>query len=262
MLISREIRCIVRDIEGHTKSLLPIFREKIIRADRDAIKESMTSNDRVRVFYKRGRLKIRSHFIGFEPLKNSKDKGYVLYPGAFVEAKAYAPIARHLANLGYYAAIATPPFKLSFFDGDLFDTVKKYWQEKVSSWVLSGHSAGGVVACVYANNEGDSNESLKAIVLLASYPFDSPVLSADLSDNNYIVQSIYGTLDGLTTVEEIDNSKKLLPPGTTYVPIEGGNHTQFYYAKELQDGDNNPEISREMQQEIIRASIVEILNKV
>ena len=39
--------------------------------------------------------------------------------------------------------------------------------------------------------------------------------------------SIYGTRDGLVSVEDIENSQLLLPPATEFVAIEGGNHAQF-----------------------------------
>jgi len=47
-----------------------------------------------------------------------------------------------------------------------------------------------------------------------------------------------------------------LPADTVFVPIQGGNHTQFgYYGNgtELQKGDNPADISRDAQQQIVDA---------
>ncbi|NEP12108.1 MAG: alpha/beta hydrolase [Symploca sp. SIO2C1] len=258
MSITKDISSTFRDIRGYAKAYTPLFPEELVTADSDAIKAAMTSSDKVRVFRKRNWL-FRSLFIGFEPLVNQIQIGFILYPGAFVEPKAYAPIARVMADQGYYAAVTTPPLELSLLDVDLADEVKHYWRNKVDVWTLSGHSLGGVVAAAYANDHFQPEYKLKGLVMLASYPSDNPILDGDVSDDPFKVASIYGTVDGLTTVDEIEEHKCLLPSTTTYIPIQGGNHTQFYYGKKLQKGDNPAEISRNQQQEIIRQQILKVL---
>ena len=58
--------------------------------------------------------------------------------------------------------------------------------------------------------------------------------------------SIYGTLDGLATVDKIEASRPLLPLTARLVAVEGGNHAQFgWYG--AQSGDNPAIISREKQ---------------
>ena len=255
MSIIKDINFSLRDLAGYSKAYIPLFSEELVTADIDAVKEAMTSSERVRVFRKRNWL-FRSLFIGFQPLVNQIQKGLILYPGAFVAPKAYSPITRTLAEHGYYAAITTPPLELSVTDIDLADDVKRFWRNEVDVWTLAGHSLGGVVAAAYANEHIKPEEELRGLVMLASYPSKrSGFLNGD-------VTSIYGTVDGLTTLDEIEKAKPLLPPTTKYVPIEGGNHTQFYYANKLQKGDNQPEISREKQQQIIRQNILMVLESI
>lgn len=262
MSIIKDINLSLRDLAGYSKAYIPLFSEELCTADIEAVKEAMTSSDQVRVFRKRNWL-FRSLFIGFEPLVNNKQKGFILYPGAFVPPEAYAPITKALAELGYYAAVTTPPLELSLTDVDLADDVKSFWRNQVSVWALAGHSLGGVVAAAYANDHFNPEDKLRGLVMLASYPSDrSGFLDGDVSDDPFTVTSIYGTVDGLTTLDEIEHSKPLLPPKTKYVSIEGGNHTQFYYANKLQKADNPPEISREKQQEIIRQNILMLLESI
>ncbi len=262
MSIVKDINVSLRDIVGYSKAYIPLFSEELFTADIDAVKEAMTSSDKVRVFRLRNWL-FRSLFIGFEPLVNPIRKGLILYPGAFVAPKAYSPIARALADRGYYAAVTIPPLELSLTDVDLADDVKRFWRNEVDVWTLAGHSLGGVVAAAYANDHFKPEDKLRGLVMLASYPSErSGFLDGDVSDDPFTVTSIYGTVDGLTTLDEIEKAKPLLPPTTKYVPIEGGNHTQFYYANKLQKGDNPPEISREKQQEIIRQNILMMLESI
>ena len=119
--------------------------------DNEAVNAAMKSSDSVKVFTHRrlfGKVG-RSLFIGFEPLgDNAKGVGYILYPGAFCEAEAYAPIARAMADEGYHVAILTPPMSLAITDllFNLTAEVFDHWKKNVSKWVVGGHSLGGVVA--------------------------------------------------------------------------------------------------------------------
>ena len=259
MKIIKAINASIRDLISYSKAYLPLFREELITADSDAVSQAMTSSPRVRVYVKRNWL-FRSLFIAFEPLGAQIPKGFILYPGAFIAPDAYSPLARALAEQGYYTAITTPPLDLSLTDLDLADDVKRFWSQVVDLWTISGHSLGGVVAAAYSNERVQPESRIKGLVMLASYPSDHPrFLDGDLSDDPFVVSSIYGTVDGLTTVNEIELAKPLLPSTTKYVAIEGGNHTQFYYGDKLQKGDNPAEITLEKQQEIILQSILTLL---
>jgi hypothetical protein len=74
------------------------------------------------------------------------------------------------------------------------------------------------------------------------------------------VTSIFATLDGLATVEKIENSRRLLPSTTEWVAIDGGNHAQFgWYGP--QSGDNSATISREEQQRQVVAATAQLLER-
>lgn len=256
----------IRQEEAEVKSL---FGLEIIRRpakDNAIVNDAMESTEDVKVFRHR-RLKIgRTLFFGFEPLKNVKNVGLILYPGTLVDVKAYAPIAKFLAENGYHAVLATPPFSLTVADIDLADDVINFgWKDEVKTWAITGHSQGGALACTYAKrNQGTK---LKGVVLLAAYAGDSSSsLEGDLSETDYKVVSIYGSVDGIALYEDVvvEGAKKL-PPSTKFVKIEGGNHTQFSYVAKLQEGrgktDGEATISLEGQQKIICDTLLEHLSE-
>ena len=64
---------------------------------------------------------------------------------------------------------------------------------------------------------------MQGLILWAAYP----AVNDDLTNAEMFSMSIFGTLDGLTTPQDIDESRHLLPKNTNWVPLEGGNHAQF-----------------------------------
>jgi hypothetical protein len=184
----------------------------------------------------------------FEPKNTTPTKGFIFYPGAFVDPRAYSPAMHKLAALGYLAAIVPMPFDMAILGSwratrviDSFPTIQ--------AWAIGGHSLGGVMACSYTKD--DKKGVIKGVSLWASYPSSS----YSLVNKDVKVVSISGTKDGLSTPAKIDASHADLPTDTVFVPIQGGNHTQFgYYGNDetfLQPGDNPADISREVQQQAI-----------
>jgi pimeloyl-ACP methyl ester carboxylesterase len=90
----------------------------------------------------------------------------------------------------------------------------------VAHWAIGGHSLGGAMAARFVP---EHRASAEGPVLWAAYAADN----SDLAGQDLAVASIYGTPDGLATVEEINASRPLLPADTRWVAIEGGNHAQF-----------------------------------
>ena len=175
----------------------------------------------------------------FHPVGQTPGAGVVIYPGGRVDPRAYAPIARALANEGYLAFIVPMPLNLAVFDpGAAAEVIAAY--PEITTWLVGGHSLGGAMAANFARkNPG----LLDGLFLWAAYPAESD----DLSGQDLQVVSIYGTLDGLMTSAEVEASSALLPVNTIWVPIEGGNHAQFGWYGD-QPGDNPATISREDQQ--------------
>jgi pimeloyl-ACP methyl ester carboxylesterase len=122
---------------------------------------------------------------------------------------------------------------------------------EISTWILAGHSLGGATAGIFAeNNPG----RVDALILWDSYPPDS----ADLSDNDLAVLSIYGTTDGFPNTDNFDEKRGLLPSNTEFVAIEGASHAQFGdYGP--QKGDVVPSLSLADQHQQVFEVILEFI---
>jgi dienelactone hydrolase len=190
---------------------------------------------------------INDRWLVFSPAGGKVVTGLILYPGGRVDPRSYAPAARKIAAQGYLVVVVPMPLNLAVFSPNAADEVIEAFSG-VSVWAIGGHSLGGSMAARYAYGYPSQ---VQGLVLWASYP-DA---SNDLSDRDLQATSVYGTLDGLATPEKIAASRALLPPTTTWVAIEGGNHAQFgWYGS--QSGDNPAAIGREEQQEqIVRATL-------
>ncbi|MEF8835316.1 MAG: alpha/beta family hydrolase [Candidatus Thermoplasmatota archaeon] len=185
----------------------------------------------------------------FEPVGEEPEVGFIIYPGARVDPRSYAPAAREIASEGSFVVIEPMRLNLAVFSADAAEEVMEEYPE-VERWVVGGHSLGGAMAARFA-----SQEDVDGLVLWASYPPD------DLSDSEIPALSIYAELDGLTTVEDVEDTKDKMPPETRYVMIEGGNHAQFgWYGS--QRGDNEAEITREVQQSIVVEETVKFLRRI
>jgi hypothetical protein len=192
-------------------------------------------------------------WITFTPQDMQTSTGFILYPGGLVEAQAYAPAARAIAEAGYLVVVTPMPLNLAVFNsGAAADVIAAH--PEIMNWAIGGHSLGGSMAASFA----DQNINyIDGLVLWASYPAESN----DLSGKPILVTSIYGTLDGVATPEQVLASEPLLPQETVWVPIEGGNHAQFgWYGP--QDGDNPAEISRKEQQNQTVKSTLTLLSKI
>jgi hypothetical protein len=189
-------------------------------------------------------------WITFTPQDQAPSTGFIFYPGGLVEAEAYAPAAREIAENGYLVVITPMPLHLAVLNSGAAAEVMAAHPE-IENWAIGGHSLGGSMAAAFT----DQNPDIDGLVFWAAYPADSN----DLSAQEISVSSIYGTSDGLATPEKVLAAKPLLPADTTWVPIAGGNHAQFgWYG--VQDGDNPATISREEQQsQIVEATLALLL---
>ncbi len=72
--------------------------------------------------------------------------------------------------------------------------------------------------------------------------------------------SVIASNDGIAPPDRVLSNKGLLPEHTTWVEIEGGNHSQFgHYGHQLFDGEAT--VSREAQQAATRSALLEALVK-
>lgn len=186
-------------------------------------------------------------WLTFTPAGAAPTTGFIFYPGGRVDARSYAPAARAIAAQGYLVVIVPVPLNLAVFNPDAAAAVIAAHPE-IGQWAIGGHSLGGAMAANFAYTHPDA---VQGLVLWAAYPAGSN----SLADRALAVASIYGTLDGLATQDNIDASRALLPADTRYVPIEGGNHAQMgWYGP--QGGDGVASISREAQQaQVVDATV-------
>ncbi len=184
-------------------------------------------------------VRVEDDAYAIQPEGSAAHVGVILYPGGRVDYRSYAPLAREIASRGYLVVVPRVTLNLAVLDANRADDIIAAHPD-VLAWAVGGHSLGGAMAASYA--EGHA-ETVNALVLLAAYPASS----TDLSDNDLMVTSIFGTLDGVLSSDSLEASVDLLPSSTSFVPIEGGNHAQFgSYGP--QPGDNPASISAEDQQ--------------
>ncbi|MBU0936845.1 MAG: alpha/beta hydrolase [Spirochaetes bacterium] len=186
----------------------------------------------------------------FSPLPPT-GRGFILYPGAQVVPSAYAVVGRALAELGYHTYILKMPFNLAVLDSNAATAIIRD-NPQITEWLIGGHSLGGAMAADYVYK---NPQAVDGLVLFAAWP----VPDHSLADRDLPMLSVYGQLDGLATVAEIDESRSRLPPHTKYVQIDGGNHAQFG-SYGLQKGDLAATINKEEQFRLIKAALQAFIN--
>jgi hypothetical protein len=192
-------------------------------------------------------------WIEFIPTSTTPTEAFVIYPGGGVDARAYAPPAREIANKGYLTIIVPMPGKFALDGSDRIDNVRAAHPE-ITRWYLGGHSLGGVAA---TNYETENPGNAAGLILWAAYG----AIESDLSDSSALVTVIHGTEDGLATVQDVEVGKEYLPKTTTkYILLEGANHAQFGYYGE-QAGDGEATITKEDQQELLVKFTLEALER-
>ncbi|MFS0712687.1 alpha/beta hydrolase [Microbacterium sp. 2P01SA-2] len=175
-----------------------------------------------------------------EPAAGPAEVGLVFVPGAKVQAEAYAAIlANVVADDDVTVVITRPWLNLAFFDPRPLSSFTEL-APGVDTWLVGGHSLGGVRACQLA---ADAD----GLVLFGSY------CATDLSASGLPVLSLSGSEDGLTTPQKVDDNRHLLPADATFVELAGASHASFGdYGP--QAGDGTPSIpDPEMRAEVTAA---------
>ncbi|MCR2793709.1 alpha/beta hydrolase [Microbacterium sp. zg.Y625] len=179
--------------------------------------------------------------IVLSPADGDSDTGLVFIPGAKVGPWAYAALlAGAVAENDLTVVITKPWLNLAFFDPRPLDTFTEP-EPDVDTWIVGGHSLGGVRACQLADDAD-------ALVLFASY------CATDLSDADLAVLSLAGTQDGLSTPQKIADARGLLPDDAELVEIDGASHASFGdYGP--QAGDGEPTIGDEEMRALVTAEL-------
>lgn len=128
------------------------------------------------------------------------------------------------------------PCNLAVLDIDAADGIQEQYPD-IQEWYIGGHSLGGSMAASYLSEHTNDYEGL---ILLGSYS------TADISNTNLNVLSIFGSEDKVLNHEKYDENISNLPEDFTEVVINGGCHAYFgMYG--TQDGDGTPTIRCEEQ---------------
>lgn len=172
--------------------------------------------------------------------------GFIFYPGGKVDHKAYIPLMESLASEGILCVLTEMPFRLAVFDLDAAKGIQEQYPQ-IENWYIGGHSLGGAMAASYLS---ECSEEYRGLILLGSYS------TADFSESDISVLSIYGSEDQVLNQEKYEECKVNLPEDFTEVVIDGGCHAYFgMYG--LQDGDGTATITNEEQIRITADAIVE-----
>lgn len=198
-------------------------------------------------------------YIHFQPNGNQQATGFIFLPGGMVAPEAYAPMSRAISEQGFNVFILKLPFGSAPLDSHEADVMQQALKiidanASIQYWIVGGHSRGAAIASRFASLHAESFDGL--ILIGTSHPKEDVF---NLSDTTLAVTKIYATNDGLASMEEVKANAQYLPKDTTWILIDGGNHSQFgYYGSQL--GDNAATISREQQQELTGDAILFALN--
>ena len=172
----------------------------------------------------------------------SEEQALIFYPGAKVEAGAYAPLMYERAEQWGDCFFVKMPLNMAILDYEAADSIRNEYH--YSRWYIAGHSLGGTSAALYAS---EHETDLNGLFLLAAY-------STKPLENDIMTCSIYGDQDLVLNKKEYENNRENLPAGSAEVIISGGNHAQYgSYGK--QRGDGEATISAEQQREEVVQAI-------
>ena len=202
-----------------------------------------------------------SRYISFRPNEEQRATGLIFFPGGMVQPEAYAPLATAVARQGHTVFIVKLPFGSAPLESQQNSVMQQSLEimqadASIPFWVVGGHSRGAAIASRFALSHSDSFDGL--LLIGTSHPKEA---AFDLSNSTLAVTKIYASNDGLASPEEVETNTIYLPEDTTWVRIDGGNHSQFAYVGKLLR-DNAATISRERQQELMVNAILESLNSI
>ena len=201
-----------------------IYISDYYHAQEEAVKSMQMKEAEVKA------IEIEGEQIIFAP--DDPKAGLIFYPGGKVEAESYAPLLAALAREGILTVLVPMPAKLAVLDSDAAEGVVEHYDE-IEEWYMAGHSLGGSMAAAYLKK---NKEAYEGLILLGSYS------TADFSESDLSVLSIYGSEDGVMNHEKYEKNKKNLPGDFTEFVIDGGCHAGFgMYG--TQDGEGTPTIS-------------------
>ena len=171
------------------------------------------------------------------PRNTDADIGIVFYVGAQITPDAYIPLLARIAEQGYACFVPNLTFNMAALEPKAADDIISAHPE-IKSWILAGHSMGGLTASGYAD---DHRDTVDGLILIAAYA------NRDMSDADLPVLAVFGDTDGVMNKNLYDKRLAWNPSDFEEHIIPGANHAGFGdYGK--QPRDNDAKISAEEQQ--------------
>ena len=220
------------------------------------LQQSLPPQDEARGYLEGSQLvevRRRENLYEFWPrTQKNYSEGIIFYPGAQVEAAAYAGMAHKLAEAGYPVFLVKMPFQMSILNWDKAENIIFRERDKIENWTMIGHSLGGAMSARFISRR--QPEEVRNLILLAAYPAESD----NLSQIKINVLSLYGSRDEIINLPRLRERIELLPEDAEIVELEGANHAGFGFYGE-QDGDGEAEISSLTQQQLAVEKILKFI---
>lgn len=200
----------------------------------------------------------RAETLEFLPARTESRAALIFFCGSGVSTHAYAPLLRPVAETGHAVFVVKLPYRFAPLESHKRAAVARARgviaaHPEISYWVVSGHSLGGALAARVTQSDP---AAVSALVLIGT----THPKQADLSSLPMPVTKVYASRDGVAPPDRVLANRGLLPSHTTWVEIEGGNHSQFgHYGHQLFDGEAT--LGREAQQSITRSALLEALTE-
>lgn len=192
----------------------------------------------------------RVPWLTFTPVSPTPATGFIFYPGGRISYLGYSDLMRVLAEKGYLVVVPKMPLNMAVFDANIAGEIIAAHPE-IQRWIIGGHSVGGTAAAQYTFSHPGQ---IAGLAIWSSYPADD----SDISNLTIPVILMYGGNETGVTDESVGARKHLLPAGTRYIKIEGGDHHQFG-SYVLTTEENLATISREDQHAQILSAMLELL---
>lgn len=175
----------------------------------------------------------------------------IFFQGGLTDPKAYAPLCRKLAERGFTCHLIKMNWRLPQYD---YQKIFKLFNLNKGKYIIGGHSQGGKMAAQFVYENPDLMKGL--FLMGTSHPRD-----IDLSNQKIPCIKLYAENDGLASVKEVMENKKMLPLNAKLVLIKGGNHSQFGYLGKL-FMDSSSDISLDEQQQQTFDNLINYMNDI
>ena len=195
---------------------------------------------------------------------------FLVYTGAAVEAAAYAPLCRRVAEEAKATVVlARPPLRFAITTPSFRKLTARH--PGIKTWAVGGHSHGGGTLGAMLVADEASPEEVRGLAMLGASPM-AWGRDTDLSSRrDLLVLNVMASEDEICSPKKgavlryggglVEEQFKKLPKSTRRVVIKGGNHAGFGdYGIQAYDGERT--ISLEDQQSQVAKYLVAFLRRV